>query len=96
MSFRTYKVRMNIEFDPAKDEANREKRGLPLSRAAEFEPLFIALDDRKDYGEPRYSTMGLLDGRFAVLVWTPRTPDVVRVISLRFAREKEYRRYAEP
>ena len=31
----------------------------------------IVPDDRKDYGEPRFVTIGWLDGRMVVLVWTP-------------------------
>jgi uncharacterized protein (DUF4415 family) len=42
------------------------------------------LDDRWDYGEERYQTYGLLDGRLVLIVWTPR--DAARhVISMRSA-----------
>ena len=42
----------------------------------------IVLDSRKDYGEPRFITIGWLDGRMVVLVWTP-TRAGRRVISMR-------------
>ena len=29
-------------------------------------------DDRRDYGEDRFITVGFLDGTMVVLVWTPR------------------------
>ena len=29
-------------------------------------------DDRRDYGEDRFITIGFLDGAMVVLVWTPR------------------------
>ena len=29
-------------------------------------------DDREDYGEDRFITMGFLDAMMVVLVWTPR------------------------
>ena len=45
-------------------------------------------DDRKDYGEDRFITIGFLDGRMAVLVWTPRN-DTPRIISMRRANERE-------
>ena len=50
-------------------------------------------DDRMDYGEDRFITIGFLDGRMVVLVWTPRngTP---RVISMRKANEREQALYA--
>jgi uncharacterized DUF497 family protein len=31
-----------------------------------------AADTRLDYGEPRLTTVGVLDGRMVILVWTPR------------------------
>ena len=29
-------------------------------------------DDRQHYGEDRFITIGFLDGRMVILVWTPR------------------------
>jgi uncharacterized DUF497 family protein len=49
-------------------------------------------DDRKDYGEQRYITVGRLGGRMVVLVWTPRG-EVRRIISLRKANGKEQKAY---
>ena len=62
---------MKIEFDPAKRQATLEHRGLDMARAAEIfagATLTIA-DDRKDYGEPRFITIGRLDDRMVVSVW---------------------------
>ncbi len=40
-------------------------------------------DDRRDYGEDRFITIGFLDGAMVVLVWTPRPPkDTSGVISM--------------
>ncbi|MDE0387557.1 MAG: BrnT family toxin [Rhodospirillales bacterium] len=47
-----------------------------------------ARDDRQDYGEDRFITIGFLDGAMVVLVWTPRD-DAYRIISLRKANERE-------
>ncbi|MGT2515643.1 BrnT family toxin [Sphingomonas panni] len=51
---------MEIEFDPAKDEANIAKHGLSLADAAGFDLLSAAVlvDDRADYGEVRYRAFG--------------------------------------
>ncbi|MCY3879896.1 MAG: BrnT family toxin [Rhodobacteraceae bacterium] len=49
-------------------------------------------DDRRDYGEARFITIGFLDGEMVVLVWTPRD-DVYRIISMRKANERERRLY---
>lgn len=45
-------------------------------------------DDRQDYGEPRFITIGTLDGRMVVLVWTPRA-NAYRIISMRKANDRE-------
>jgi len=49
-------------------------------------------DDRLDYGEPRFITIGRLDGRMVVLVWTPRG-EHRRIISMRKANEREQAAY---
>ena len=51
-----------------------------------------APDDRTDYGEDRFITIGALAGRPVVIVWTPRD-DSRRVISMRYAHAKEARRW---
>jgi len=53
---------------------------------------FIARDDYFDYGEERFITVGLLDGRIVVIVWTPRN-DARRIISMRYANDREISRY---
>ncbi len=45
-------------------------------------------DDRKNYGERRCITIGFLDARMVVLVWTPRD-GAYRIISMRKANERE-------
>lgn len=50
------------------------------------------VDDRRDYGENRFITVGFLDGRMVVLVWTPRE-NARRIISMRKANERERRLY---
>lgn len=81
---------MNIEFDPAKRAATLAERGLDFARAAEvFDGRHLTrVDDRHDYGEPRFVTAGWLDGRLVVMVWTPRGDDR-RIISMRKANERE-------
>jgi uncharacterized protein len=49
-------------------------------------------DTRLDYGEPRLVTVGLLRGRMVVVVWTPRGGDR-RIISMRYANDREKARY---
>lgn len=85
---------MEIEFDSVKRDATLEHRGLDFARAAEIFAgvTFTQEDDRADYGETRFITIGVLDGRMAVMVWTLRG-EVRRIISMRKANEREQARY---
>ena len=49
-------------------------------------------DDRQVYGENRFITIGLLDERMVILVWTLRN-DRHRIISMRKANEREQALY---
>jgi uncharacterized DUF497 family protein len=48
--------------------------------------------DRRDYGEPRFITIGFLDDRMLVVAWTPRGANR-RIISMRKANDREKRLY---
>ena len=76
---------MIIEFDTVKREKTLLERGLDFADSDKvFNGLhFIARDDRFDYGEERFFTVGLLDDRIVVIVWTPRTA-ARRIISMRY------------
>ncbi|HNG79222.1 MAG TPA: BrnT family toxin, partial [Burkholderiaceae bacterium] len=65
---------MEIEFDPAKRDRTLAERGLDFRRAAEVFAghHFTAQDTRERYDEDRFITVGTLDGRMVLLVWTPR------------------------
>jgi uncharacterized DUF497 family protein len=47
---------VSIDFDPEKDRVNRAKHGvsLALAEAGDWTAAFIALDDRRNYGEPQW------------------------------------------
>jgi len=49
-------------------------------------------DDRKDYGESRFITIGFLGDRMVVAVWTQRG-SLKRIISLRKANDREQALY---
>jgi len=84
---------IQIEFDPAKDEANIAKHGVTLARAADLDMLAVKQDERFDYGEMRFRAWGLIDGLAYCLAFTTRD-DRVRAISLRRVRAKELKRHA--
>lgn len=49
-------------------------------------------DDRQDYGESRYITVGYMARRMVVAVWTERN-EARRIISLRKANDREQKEY---
>ena len=81
---------MTVEFDEAKRAKTLEERGLDMARAGEvFDGDTLTVEDaRIDYGETRYITVGFLDERMVVLVWTQRG-DIYRIISMRKANDRE-------
>ena len=83
---------MDIEFDPAKDEANLAKHGVSLAAAADFEIQVVVRDDRRTYGEDRFNAFGVLWGQTYCLTFSRRNGRF-RAISLRRAHAKEYRRH---
>ena len=85
---------MEIEFDPDKRQATLEHRGLDMACAAEVfaGPSLTVEDDRQNYGEVRFITIGRLDGRMVVVVWTSRGENR-RIISMRKANEREQAAY---
>lgn len=87
---------VRIEFDAAKDEANRDKHGISLGDAArlEWETALAKPDRRRDYGEPREIGYGLIDGRLHCVVFVRRGA-VFRIISLRKANQREVRNYEQ-
>ena len=86
---------MNIEFDEAKDEANRFKHGLSLAfgRRIFADPqLVIVPTIRIGDEEERFKAIGRVDGQLhtAVHVWRD---DIVRMISVRRSNATERRDY---
>ena len=91
-----YNNLVRIEFDSDKRDKALAERGLDFSRAGEVfvGEQFTAQDLRTGYGEPRFITVGHLDERMVVVVWTPRG-EGRRIISMRKANEREQTRYIQ-
>ncbi len=83
-------LNLEISCDPDKRSRTMATRGLDMLRAQEvFAKLHLTRrDDRFDYGEPRYVSVGWLDNRLVALVWTPRG-STRRIISMRHCHERE-------
>jgi uncharacterized DUF497 family protein len=87
---------MRITYDPHKRADTLANRGLdfedaPLIFDGEY---YEEIDDRRDYGEVRFLTVGFLRGRLMMLVWTLRG-DARHIISMRKCNEREQERYAQ-
>ncbi|OYY76981.1 MAG: hypothetical protein B7Y43_12690 [Sphingomonas sp. 28-62-20] len=85
---------MEISFDATKRRSTLAIRGLDFADAAKvFDgPVFESEDDRFDYPERRYATIGLLGDRMVVIIWTEAV-NGRRIISMRKANEREQAKY---
>lgn len=85
---------MAISYDPAKRDETLKERGLDFADAAlVFAGLTLTLPDlRQDYGEDRFQTYGLLDGRLVMVVWTERGEDR-HIMSMRKCNEREQAKF---
>lgn len=85
---------MQFEWDEVKNLENIRKHEIDFADVPEmFEaPMLIELDDRFDYGEDRWLGIGFLGNGVAVVVWTERQNDVIRIISARRANRYERQR----
>jgi uncharacterized DUF497 family protein len=86
---------MIVDFDPAKDEANRVKHGVPLAfgvRVFEDQAHIVLSSLRPIDGEDRYKAVGMVGGELwtAVHVWRRET---VRMVSVRRSNSSEQRDY---
>lgn len=87
-----------FEWDPDKARVNRAKHNVEFSDAqrALDDPFVVDwLDDRENYGEDRFLSLGMVEGRLLVVAYTMPDENTVRIISARRARPNEKRRYHE-
>jgi uncharacterized protein len=87
-------------------EAKRQQilaeRGFDLLRAARIfrGPVMIKEDDRHDYGETRYIALGVSEGEYFTVVFTPRQDpetgeDVLHLVTAWLMGRRARRRYQE-
>ncbi len=87
-------VTMTFEWDETKRQRNIEKHAVDFLDAVQLfdgRPMVSTYSPRG--GEERWATMGILEGRFITVVWTPRGENIKRLISARRARDYERRTY---
>jgi uncharacterized DUF497 family protein len=85
---------MNFEWDDIKRKLNIKKHGIDFINASMiFDNYTLTIeDDRYDYGEERFVTFGILEGRVVALVHT-ENEDSIRIISIRKATKYEEKKY---
>ncbi len=81
---------MQFTWHEPKRQANLKKHGMDFADAAQVfaGPTFTFEDNREDYGEQRWVTLGLLGEKVVVIVHT-ETEDEIHVISIREADKDE-------
>lgn len=86
-------INVMLTWDDAKRAKTLTERGINFADADQVfaGPNDTWIDDRFAYGEQRYITAGWLNGRFVIVVWTPRD-DGRRIISMRYGHDKERKR----
>jgi uncharacterized DUF497 family protein len=87
---------MRIEFDLAKDAANRAKHGVSLALAAEldWDAALVWVDDRFEYDELRMIALAPKTSVLYFVAYVERGA-VRRPISLRRANRREVKRYVQ-
>lgn len=86
-----------FRWDDAKAAENEAKHGVTFEMARDvFRDPFAPewLDASKNYGEDRFVTIGMVEGRLLTVVFTLRG-ETIRIISARRAEPYERRRYHE-
>ena len=85
---------MRFVWNEEKSSSNLQKHGLSFEDAEVVfsGPCVTFEDDRFDYGETRFITLGELAGRVVVIAHTPR-PGATRIISMRKAKHREQEIY---
>jgi uncharacterized protein len=91
---------MEFEWDPSKADANLRKHHVSFEDAARIflDPQRIeTCDDRENYGEGRWKTIGLVEPALVAVVYTVRGKDgnLIRLISARKADAHESAQYRE-
>jgi len=91
---------MKFEWDENKNKQNIKKHGFDLVDATELfmggAPFLVNLDARQDHGEDRWKGIGIVQGVVvAVVIFTERDSETIRLISLRKANSREKKAYEE-
>jgi len=86
---------MFFEWDDAKNQINIRKHGIDFSDVPDMfnHPMLIRRDDRLEYGEERWISLGWLKSLIGVVVYAEKRGEVIRIISARKATRWEAKHY---
>jgi uncharacterized DUF497 family protein len=89
---------MKFNWDKLKADSNKAKHGISFEMAErvfadEFRIEYH--DNRENYGEDRWITIGFVRQSVLYVVYTIRDGDITRIISARKANEKECKQYRQ-
>lgn len=90
---------MRFDWDAAKDSSNQKKHGLSFLEAsllfASGQDYLEIFDSAHSDTEDRFIAIGQLDRGIAVVVYTERDDDLIRIIGARFATKREQELYRQ-
>lgn len=93
---------MRVAWDEAKNLANRRKHGISFEEAEELfasrSDYLEIFDEAHSESEDRFIAIGPVTRGLILVVWTEQDDDTLRIISARWAGEREqalYRSYME-
>jgi len=86
---------VKVTWDPAKAEANLRKHGVAFQDAARvfLDPFIVTTPDERDFGEPRFFSIGEMKHNRLVAVWFTIVDDHPHLIGAREPKPAERRRY---
>ncbi len=86
---------MQYSWDEKKRLETIKKHSIDFAIACDFawERASVIADSRSDYGEDRFVAMGYIADRLYIMAFTLRGGDIVRIISLRKANDREIKTY---
>jgi uncharacterized protein len=85
-------VKSEFEWHDAKTEANLQAHGVSfdLAKTVFKDPFAVErLDEREDYGEPRFVIIGMAEGHVVLFVAYTEREGRIRIISARRATQYE-------
>ena len=86
---------MKFEWDENKRQSNLRKHGIDFQEAYEIfnNPMLRRIDNRFDYGEDRWTVLGMTHKCVVLFVYTELDEETIKLISIRKATKNEKKTY---